>query len=371
MTFKTVAELAENRRKIIQYPCAAVGNLKPGVTMLTRTVFGRTYTYSHCVGRSADGGLGFTYPVDLSFAPGHVVYVLSRSREFNPSMRVTKCSLGVEPGQEEFIFEFGSYGSGDLQFMQPTSIAVDKDENVYVSDEALTRISIFDSEGNFLDKWGTPGSGDGELDRPWGLTFDRQDDLWVVDSGNNRIQKFTKDGKFLAKWGKEGSGEGEFNMPWGITLDDEGDVYVADWANSRVQKLTPEGRYLMSFGAPGSGQGEMRRPSGVAVDEEGDVYVVDWGNSQVHAYGPDGSYLTTFIGDAQQPSKWAQMTIDANPDIQRARRRVKSLEPEWRFWYPTQVEIDEMRRIFITDPQRSRLQIYIKEKDYVDPQFNL
>ena len=339
--------------------------------MITRTVFGRTFTYSHCIGRGANGGTGFRYPMDLGLASNGVAYVLNWSAEYNPSVRVTKCILGDEAGQEDLIIEFGSYGSDDGQFMRVTSLALDKDENVYVADEWLNRISVFDKDGNFLNKWGTPGSGEGEFDRPWGLDFDKDDNLWLVDSGNNRIQKFTKEGKLLSTWGREGSGDGEFNMPWGITLDDKGDVYVADWYNSRVQKLTPEGQHLMTFGAPGSGKGELRRPTGVAVDEEGDVYAVDWGTNQVHAYALDGSYLATFIGDAQQLPKWGEMSVAANPDYQKARKRVKSLEPEWRFHYPIAVEIDDKHRIIIVDQQRSRLQIYVKEKNYVEPQFNL
>ena len=334
--------------------------------MLTRTVFGRTYSYSHCIGRNGNGGAGFTYPVDLGLAPGGVIYVLNWSDEYQPRCRMTKCTM-----EEEYILEFGSYGDGDGQFTRPTSLAVDRDGNVYVADQWLNRISTFDEDGNFLDKWGLPGSGEGELSRPWGLAFDKEDNLWVVDCGNDRVQKFAKDGKFLAGWGHAGSSSGEFNMPWGITIDNEGDVYVADWKNERVQKFTPSGEHLLTFGAPGSGPGELRRPSGVAVDADGDVYVVDWGASRVHAYGPDGAHFTTFEGDAQQLSGWGQMVVDNNPDILKARRRAKSLEMEQRFFYPSAVEIDDRGRIVIADTQRQRLQIYIKEKDYVEPQFNL
>ena len=334
--------------------------------MLTRTVFNRTYTFSHCIGRNAMAGQGMRFPIDIALTPDNVIYVLNWSDEYAPGLRITKCTIG-----EEFILEFGSYGEGDGQFTRVTCIALDKEENVYIADEWLNRISAFDKQGTFLGKWGTPGSGDGELNRPWGLAFDGDDNLWVVDSGNNRIQTFTKDGKFLGKWGKEGRGEGQFNMPWGITVDGKGDIYVADWYNSRVQKFTPGGQFLRSFGAPGSGEGELRRPSDVAVDDEGDVYVADWGNSQIHVYGPEGEYLTTFLGDAHQLSKWAQMTIDANPDYQKARRRVKSMEPEWRLFYPSAIDINDQGQIVICDQQRNRLQIYTKEKDYVDPQFNL
>ena len=339
--------------------------------MLTRTVFGRTFTFSHCVGRGGGGGSGFSSPMDVAFGTDGVVYVLSRSPEVNPSSRVSKVSLGDRSGEEEFILQFGGHGSANGEFLRTTSLALDKDENVYVADEYLNRISIFDKLGNYLGSWGTPGSGEGEINRPWGRTFDREDYLWMVDSGNSRVQVFTKDGKFLHGWGREGSGDGEFDMPWGIAIDGQGDVYVADWRNHRVQKFNPDGKHLMSFGAPGSGQGELLHPSGVAIDEEGDVYAVDWAGSQVHAYGPDGSYLTTFMGDAQELSLWAQWTLAADAESTKARKRVESLEPEWRFYYPTAVGIDDKRRIVIVDQQRSRLQVYIKEKDYVEPQFNL
>ncbi len=339
--------------------------------MLTRTVIGRTWTYSHCVGREANAGAGFRYPVDLSLTSSGVAYVLNGGSEFQPASRVTKCLLGDEPGQEEYIVEFGTYGSDEGQLIDPTAIALDRDENVYVADEALNRIAVFDSEGNFLTQWGTLGGEEGELSRPWGLAFDLEESLWVVDSGNHRVQRFTKEGKFLSTWGSQGTGDCQFNMPWGITLDSEGDVYVADWYNGRVQKFGPQGQHLLTFGAPGSGQGELRRPSGVAVDEEGDVYVVDWKAHQVQAYGPDGTHLTTFEGDAQQLPKWGMDQVASNPDVVKARKRVKSLMPEWRLYYPAAVEVDDRRRIVITEVQRGRLQIYIKEKNYVDPQFNL
>ncbi len=335
--------------------------------MITRTVSGRTYTYSHSIGQAANNGVGFRCPMDLAGTSNGEIYVLSRGDQAQTAgTRVTKCTF-----TEEYLLEFGRLGSGDGEFMCVTSIAVDKDSKVYVADEWLNRISVFDKDGSFLCKWGIPGSGDGELNRPWGLAFDEEESLSIVDSGNNRLQKFTKDGTFLAKWGSGGSSDGEFDMPWGITIDAQGSVYVADWHNSRVQKFTPDGQYLMSFGAPGSGQGELRRPTGVAVDEEGDVYVVDWVADAVHAYGPDGLYLTTFRGDARQPSKWGQQLLDAGPDYRKARNRAYSLEPEWGFCYPVAIEVDLEGRIAIVDQQRSRLQVYIKEKDYIEPQFNL
>ncbi len=339
--------------------------------MLTTVVAGRAYNFSHVVGYATVSGPGFLLPTALAIGQEGVVYVVSRAHEYKFPCRVTKLTIGT-PGEEELLGEFGAYGDSDGRFMWPTSVALDRDGYVYVADEWLNRISIFDQDGNFLDKWGTPGAGEGELNRPSAMAFDRDGNLYLVDSANNRVQKFTKDGIFLGKFGEEGSSEGQFNLPWGLTIDNQDNIYVADWKNHRVQKFSADGNFLDSFGTFGTGVGELNHPSDVAVDDEGDVYVCDRTNDRVQIFAADGDVITSLLGDAQQLSKWAQQKVAANPDVIKARRRVQTLEPEWRFHHPSAVAFDEAKsRILVADCYRSRLQIYIKDKDYMDPQFNL
>jgi DNA-binding beta-propeller fold protein YncE len=108
------------------------------------------------------------------------------------------------------------------------------------------------------------------------------------------------------------------------------------------------------------------RPADVAVDPDGDVYVCDWANHLVQVFDPDGGFVTSLLGDAQELSKWAKMTLAANPDGLRRRREVRSLECEWRFAFPTAVIFDaKLNRLIVSDTQRNRLQIYNKLKDYV------
>ena len=82
--------------------------------------------------------------------------------------------------------------------------------------------------------------------------------------------------------------------------------------------------------------------------------------------------LTNLYGDAQVMSKWAQQSVDANPDMMKAYRRVRNLEPLWRFCFPTAVEFNPATdEIIVADSQRNRLQVYRKVRDYVDFQANL
>ena len=316
----------------------------------------RSFQYDRTIGRGSFAGAGFRAHVDLALGPDGRIYVLNRSWEYRPDgVRVTMLTI-----DEELLGDFAQFGERDGDLYWPTSIAFDSDLNVYIADDWLNRISIFDKDGSFLDKWGVAGSGDGELNKPARIRFDKEDNMYLVDSGNNRVQKFTKEGKFLAKWGEGGSGEGQFNLPWGLNIDDKGDVYVADWKNHRIQKFTPDGQYLAEFGRAGSEVGEFNHPTDVAVDKYGDMYVTDYGNERVQVLTPDGRHITTFTGDATL-SKWGEDLLKANPDMIRMRGLLRDLSEQEKFWGPTAVAIDEQGRIIIIDAHRLRLQIYRRD----------
>ena len=365
---------------------------------LTTVSEGRVYDWSHAVGRNAARGSGFNYVQTMCLGKDGVLYATNRGNENNFGMHINKTKLGG-PGEEEWLADFCEHGDGDSHCTWPFGVAVDSHENVYLSDDWRNTISVFDTSGKFLRKWGEAGSGDGQLFRPAGLAVEKNGNIIVVDSGNNRLQVFTPDGKLVGKCGGPGNGDGQFDQPWGITLDKDGNIYVADWNNHRIQKLSPEGKFLMKFGEYGKieepedaygvtylgpyitaaseragypSPSRLNHPTDVAVDPDGDIYVTDWGNHRVSVFDSEGKPICHLIGDAQVLSKWGQQTVEANPDMAKARRRVRSLEPQWRFCFPTAVEFDPASdQIIVADGQRNRLQIYKKVRDYSDFQANL
>ena len=48
--------------------------------MLTTTVAGRTWNFSHAIGRNANAGNGFSHPTAVAVAPDGILYVLSRGQ---------------------------------------------------------------------------------------------------------------------------------------------------------------------------------------------------------------------------------------------------------------------------------------------------
>ena len=331
---------------------------------------GVTMAYLKTIGivNNGDNGRGFANPHDTVVSRDGRIFVLNRC---DPA-RATAIRIGICNLDEEYLGEFGSgFGEGDGQFGLPVAMALDSQERLYVTDEYLHRISIFDTSGTFLGKWGVMGSGDGEVNGPAGIAIDDNDSVYIADQNNHRIQKFTADGKYVAQWGSKGTGNGQFNMPWGLCAAD-GYVYVADWRNDRIQKFTGDGTFVTSFGSSGDGDGQFSRPSGVAVDADGNIYVADWGNERVQVLGPDGSFQQRLRGQATL-SKWAQDFFAVNPD-EKETREMSDLTPplpphletpylissqtEPYFWGPASVKVDADNRLYVAETNRHRLQIY-------------
>jgi len=330
--------------------------------MLTTTVAGRTWSFSHAIGRNAAAGNGFTQPVDVAAAPDGVLYVLSRGNDGVGGVTAENKRIGKLTIDEQFI---GDFARGQMRW--PACIAVDSEGNIYCTEEYMNRIFVYNEDGEHIGDWGEAGSEEGQLNAPSGIAFDSEDNLLVSDAKNNRIQKFTKDGKFLAT-----IGAGQVNSPWGISVDADDNIFVADWGNNRALKFSPDGELLVTFGGSDAAEGaEVDHPASVAVDSEGDVYVSDWGNKRIQIYDSEGSIITALYGDAVEFSKWAAEVINSNPDAQKAYRRVKDRTPLGLFERPVGLAVDSEDRIIVTDSTRGRLQIYAKEKDFMDPQFNL
>ncbi len=200
----------------------------------------------------------------------------------------------------DFLFKWGSYGTGDGQFSFPSSIAVDAGGNVYVTDY-LNRVQVFTSTGTFIRNWGSYGTGDGQFNYPSGIAVGAGGNVYVSDFGNHRIQVFTSDGTFIRKWGSYSSGDGQFFFPSDVAVGADGNVYVVDISLSRVQVFTSDGTFIRKWGCYTCGL--FSSPYGIAVDASGNVYVADTFNSRIQVFTSDGTFITKWgssgAGDGQ------------------------------------------------------------------------
>ena len=132
--------------------------------------------------------------------------------------------------------------------LNPMGVAVDEDDNIYVTDVESHRLSKFNSDGKLVKTVGGKGGRTGQFKYPYGIALGKDNKLFVCDSDNHRIQVFDTNLKFISCFGKEGRGKGEFRDPCGLTFDLAGDVYVTDCYNHRVQVFSQNGTFLRTFG---------------------------------------------------------------------------------------------------------------------------
>ena len=262
----------------------------------------------------------------------------------------------------------GTGSSGDngpaksAQVSHPTSVAVDRQGNVYIATSTSYRVRKVAPDGTITTFAGTgaPGfGGDGgpatsaQLSAPLAVAVDRSDNVYVVDGF--RVRKVSG-GTITTIAGVAGtpgvSGDNGpatsalLNRPAGLAVADNGDVYIADTENSRVRKVS--GGIMTTIAGTGragvfgfSGDGgpatsaQLYYPVGVAVDAQGDVYIADTRNNRIRKVS--GGTITTIAGTGK-----AETSGDDGPP------QLASVS------YPAGVTVDRLGDVYISTASRVR-----------------
>jgi DNA-binding beta-propeller fold protein YncE len=178
----------------------------------------------------------------------------------------------------------GSIKGGEGYFKRPTGIAVDSSaQRIYVSDTTRHKVFVLDLEGNVVQTIGRNGAAIGEFNFPTELRL-HDNELLVVDAMNFRVQVFDRSGEFLYGLGTIGEVSGTMYRPKGISVDSEGGIYVVDGIFDTVQAFSRKGELLYYFGKTGRGPAEFQLPTGLHIDRNDRIYVVDSFNHRVEVF---------------------------------------------------------------------------------------
>jgi DNA-binding beta-propeller fold protein YncE len=178
------------------------------------------------------------------------------------------------------------------KFGRVSAVAVNSQREVFVFQRGpkADPIVVFNPKGEYLRSWGK-----GMFGNPHGMRVDKDDNVWVTDNGDHQVMKFSRDGKLLLTLGtkkKPGTDDKTFNRPTDIAFGRNGDVYISDgYGNSRVVKFSPEGRFVQTWGDRGTGPGQFNTPHSIAIDSKGLVYVSDRENNRIQIFDAAGKFL--------------------------------------------------------------------------------
>lgn len=255
------------------------------------------------------GGVGlgrgeFSYPRGLSVSPadGRVFIVdkSARVQRFSPA------------GEYETEWRMPEYENG-----KPTGLCVDQSNTVWIADTHYSRVIAYDRDGRELLRFGSPGKGEGEFIWPTNIAADEQDQSILVGEfgGNDRISRFSRTGEYRGSFGQGLPEAGGTARPQGLAIDERGVVWVADSANHRVARYERNGRFIGATGSLGGGAGQFQCPYSIALAADGTAYVSDYGNNRIVKLDRGGGVIGSWGRMGREPGEIRHAwSIDIAPD---------------------------------------------------------
>jgi len=290
----------------------------------------------------------------------------------------TSTDRAIESSVFSRVQIIGTRGAGVGQFNKPRSVALDRQDNLYVVD-MTGRVQKFSPDGKFILSWQMPQT---ELGKPKGMSLDKDGNVLVLEPHYQRVNHFSTEGKLMTQWGAKGTNEGQLILPRSLAVDSHGDIFTSEYTLvDRVQEFTPTGKFLKAFGHSGTGRGEFNRPEGMCTDSADQLYVADSCNHRVQIFSADGRWLSEYgkagaeKGDLSYPydirvDKTGRQYVCefGNSRIQIFDAHGRSLEilggpggEPGQFRNPWSMAFDSHENLYVADSQNHRVQKFIRK----------
>jgi DNA-binding beta-propeller fold protein YncE len=199
-------------------------------------------------------------------------------------------------------------------FVRIIGLAMDDNDRLFVSDPGLRHVLVFNAK-HLPEDVITDG-----LVEPGGLAIDTENRLlYVADVDQDQVLVYDADTlKVKRRIGTGGhkhelTTPGDFARPGGLAVDRDGNLYVADSLNNRIEIFDGDGKFISTFGKAGDGPGYFSRPKGVAIDGDDHIWVVDGMQDRVQVFNHDAQLLISFGGHGLLPGMFqgvVGITID-------------------------------------------------------------
>ena len=209
-----------------------------------------------------------------------------------------------------------------MNFGEVVGVAMNSKRHVFVFTRTGVRSTVHGASASQLFEFDQGGKYLREIGKDlYGFAFahtvriDKDDNIWATDEGTNMIIKFNPAGRVTMVLGRREEaveapaaaplpgtqprpGWGTFNRPADVAWDNEGNVFVADgYGNSRVVKIDRNGKWIKQWGSRGTEPGQFNILHTIANDAQGNVYIGDRTNRRIQVFDPDGKPLRTFSID--------------------------------------------------------------------------
>jgi len=301
------------------------------------------------------------------------------------------CFVGCSPANESNLAPIkskffsnvqiiGSRGTALGEFNKPRSVALDRNDNLFVID-MTGRVQKFSSNGVFLTSWQMPQTDKG---KPKGMCNDRDGNIVLVEPHYSRVNYFSPDGKLVVQFGVDGTNSGQLAFPRGVGVNSHNEIFLSEYGKvERVQRFSAHGeKFLGSFGQPGNGAGEFNRVEGLGIDAKDQIYLADSCNHRIQIFSADGKFLRSYgkagngVGELSYPY---DVRVDAagnqfvcefgNSRIQIFDANDRPLEilgeaggAPGQFSNPWSMAFDSKGNLYVADSQNHRVQKFLRKR---------
>ena len=234
----------------------------------------------------------------------------------------------------------------DAHFVRIIGLAMDDGDRLFVSDPGLKHVLVFDANHKATDVI-TEG-----VVEPGSMTIDRENRLlYVSDIQLDQVLVYDADSlKLVRKIGTTGhnhelTSPGDLAKPSGLAVDADGNLYVCDTLNDRVEVFDADGKFISTYGKNGDGPGYFARPKGVAIDSDGHIWVADGMQDRVQVFNQQWQLLIVFGGHGLLPGQF-QGIVNIASDAKTNRMFTSEIYPGrvQQFRYVTDAEAEQLQK---------------------------
>ncbi|MDI3534038.1 MAG: hypothetical protein PWQ82_403 [Thermosediminibacterales bacterium] len=280
------------------------------------------------------------YPVSLAVGKNQDIYVID--------LYSIKGMVKKFDKHGNFVGKLADKSDG---LKMPTDIEVAVDGSVYVSDIESRCIWVYSSNGSLLKKIEfNDDESDGFVPRsidlsPSGelvvLSFDK---IWRINKEGRVIDKIGGRGEKPGELGAEGS---EFYLgPNGLCVDKSGNIYVNDTLNNRIQVFDPKGRFKKEINNDDV-NGIFTQLIDIGVDSQSCLYVTDYGSYNVFKISSDGKVISRFGGMGSREGRFGKIGEQYGSNG------------------PTTLAVSSDDIIYVVDPYNHRIQAFDSKGEYL------
>ena len=194
---------------------------------------------------------------------------------------------------------------------EPTDLVVSQNGIVFIADQSLGGVQVYEPNGMFRACLGRSGEGKDYFSQLKRLTLDREDRLYALDGGTGVIHRFGRFQQRLPSWELNLDGKGvAVNLSW----HPKGELLIL-LSDGRILRLDQQGKMIKPFIKSVTELDYIDRlepPESIYVDLSGETFVTYPQDGMIVRYTADGN-----LSGLRGPPFWdlAMLTTDCKGQV--------------------------------------------------------